>query len=292
MILRDDIALHRKFLVAGQLIGEPGGAARALAFWVAAVGYARKFQTDGIIGDEFLSTYSLEKSHELIVKSLCSKRVKLLHRSTFGARTTYRIHDFEQHNGISPKLKRARELAAERKRRQRAKEAVENSQCHAVTHPVTLRDISVTRARARKDKEKEKEVRTEVQRPDGRGSPATDPEPESPETPQHRDQLSREPADDQNYAVLVRLTHAVLDQQPRVETTADLAEAVKCEAATHLIAYPPDVLERAIRSATVQRQLPTAGPLSALVDRVQSAIATQTLPQTLTAMRRAARSAS
>ena len=154
MILRDDIAHHRKFLLAGQLIGGPAGAARALAVWVGSIGYARSGLTNGIVHDAFLDAFALDSDAKLVGKVLSSRRISLFHRVKGG----YRIHDFDEHNGSTAKLLRERELARARKRRQRAKEAVENSPHQDAVTPLSRRD---SRARVEKEKDKEKEdVRT------------------------------------------------------------------------------------------------------------------------------------
>ena len=159
MLLRDDIAHHRKFLIAGQLIGGVAGASRALALWVAAIGYARKGVTGGIVHDAFLSKFGLDSGVTEVAKALSSRRVRLFHRVKGG----YQIHDFDEHNGSTDKLRRQRELAAERKRRQRAKQPVEKSPVensrHAVTPLVTRDNPRDSRARV-KGKGKGEGVRT------------------------------------------------------------------------------------------------------------------------------------
>ena len=157
MILRDDIAHHKKFLLAGQLIGGPAGPARALAVWVGAIGYARTGLTNGIVHDAFLEKFSLDSDAKLVGKILSLRRIRLFHRIKGG----YLIHDFEEHNGSAEKLLRDRELAKARKRRQRAQEAAaqaaEDARCHAVTPHVTGQKPRDSRAR---DQRKGKGVRS------------------------------------------------------------------------------------------------------------------------------------
>ena len=151
MLLRDDIAHHRKFLVAGEMLGGSGGAARALAVWIAAIGYARRFHTDGFVDEDYVRDKCVTFGGRKVANVLCSRRVRLFHRVKNG----YIVHDFGQYNGTSDKLQRQRELAAARKRKQRAKVGDVTRDVTRDSHDVTQRDKGVTRARARKEREKE-----------------------------------------------------------------------------------------------------------------------------------------
>jgi hypothetical protein len=118
MVLRDDIAMHRKFLLAGKKFGR-GGASRALGLYIAAIGYAREYMTDGFIDDEFLTNFRQDPDAKKLAFALNSRRINLFHRCRGG----YLIHDFHDYNPSKEKLKHQRELAARRKRAQRAREA-------------------------------------------------------------------------------------------------------------------------------------------------------------------------
>lgn len=291
MILRDDIAHHRKFLLAGKLIGGLAGPSRALALYVAAIGFARDGLTDGVIPDEFVDKFWLDSRPKSVAKALTSRRVQLFHRIKGG----YRIHDFHEYNGDAEKLRQQRELARERQRRHRVKEAVENLlKTEDAEHAVTRDTPRDSRARDL-EKEKEKEVRTTspvrslsptcdvptvVQRPDGRETHAG-----YTVTKERRDALSRDPATDENYAVLVRLIHNVMDAQGTIDPTSpELLEGVKEAAATKRIQYPHAILHRALRSVAHQRVIgtpPQGGPLKGLADEVRAAMNINTLPGTL-----------
>jgi hypothetical protein len=274
MLLRDDIAHHRKFLVAGDILGE-SGAAQALALWIAAIGYARRFHTDGYIDEDFVRDRCVTFGGRKVADVLCSRRVRLFHRVKGG----YVVHDFGRHNGTSDKLQRQRELAAARKRKQRAKVAVENL---CITHNADAVTPNVTRdtprdtprdSRAR-DKEKEKEVRTD------RGVRATALVPVPPETDrtapqtarhrhptteeeqQRRRTASRAPAADGNYAVLEKLAHSVLEERHTADAESpDVVETlkVKCKALAINYHTDPQIVRRALVSAATQRVRAVAG---------------------------------
>jgi hypothetical protein len=155
VILNDDIASHRKMLLAGKLIGGTGGASRALGLYVAAVGYARKHFTDGFVDDEFLTNFQLDRDAKRVAKALSSRRVKLFESRRGG----YVIHDFHDHNAKAEKLKEKKKLAAQRQARKRAKDKGQtdpppsppsNGSGQPVTQPVT-RDVP-------RDPEKEKDL--------------------------------------------------------------------------------------------------------------------------------------
>jgi hypothetical protein len=258
MILRDDISQHRKFLLAGQLIGGTGGAARALALYVGALGYARKQLTDGFVDDEFVTKFLLDSDAKLTAKVLASRKVKLFHRVRGG----YRIHDYHKHNGSADKLRQQRDLACARKRRQRAGKAVENSVEHsAVGHASRhLSRGSHAYPQASTDTEKEYVQQAVQQQP---ATAVRTSDLGTVEVPleqradardlsraQKTDTLSREPAADANVAVLVKLTHQVMAATGIRDTTSpDLVEAVKQMAARHRIQYPVRSLGRALSVA-------------------------------------------
>ena len=265
MILRDDIAHHRKFILAGQQIGGPAGASRALAVWVGAIGYARTGLTNGIVHDAFLTNFSLDPDAKLIAKVLSLSRIRLFHRVRGG----YRIHDFDEHNGSIDKMRRRRELARERQRRHRSRLPVENSNggepFDAVTPNVT-RDKGRDLARARVEG-KGKGVRTgasrvlsvsetpEVpkreQRPVGRATSAG-----ANLTPQQTHDLTRAPAADGNYAVIEKLAHTVLEElHPTDPESPDVVETLKRKCAQLGINYTanPQIVRRALASVAARQ---------------------------------------
>jgi hypothetical protein len=282
VILRDTITHHRKFLLAGQLIGGVGGAARALALWVAAIGYAREQLTNGFVDDEFIRKFSLDTEAEIVARALSSARVRLFHKAKGG----YLVHDYVEHNGDAAKLRYQRQLAKNRKRRWRGKQEdiykispVENLWRNAsVTRDA--RDTSVdTIVDSHAYTEKEKEyVRTSidrgtipaspVQRTDsGNSGTAATLASTAPKLNHPKTGLARQPAGDGNYAVIERLAHAVMDDTGLAEPTGELIELVKRACATRRIDYgrdptvARDVVRRAVESACRQRLVtPVAAP--------------------------------
>jgi uncharacterized protein YdaU (DUF1376 family) len=93
-------------------------------------------------------------------------------------------------------------------------------------------------------------VPIEEQRPGGR-----DPAPRYALNPLKKFELTRAPADDGNYAVLVRLAHAVMEREGKSDPDCpDVIDAAKGEAAKLRIRYDPPVFNRALRSAAANRQ--------------------------------------
>lgn len=125
--LEEDIARHRKMVMAGALVDkqierEHGrnapvgyGLPAALGLYTAGIGYAREHLTDGFLPDEFLATFPGKCGALCIATALTDRRVKLWHRVRGG----YRIHDFRKHNESADKIKHRRELGRKRKQQQR-----------------------------------------------------------------------------------------------------------------------------------------------------------------------------
>lgn len=105
MKLTDNIAAHPKILRAGEVIGTAAGRGLALAMYVAAIGHARHFLTDGYVSDEFVRSNPVGSSGEALAKALAHRSVRLFERKGRG----YRIHDWEQHNDPADKIKETRE---------------------------------------------------------------------------------------------------------------------------------------------------------------------------------------
>jgi hypothetical protein len=307
MILQDNIAHHPKFLLAGQLIGGSAGASRALALWVAAIGYAREGLTDGVVHDAFLSTFALDSDPKKVANALTSRRVRLFHRVKGG----YKIHDFTEYNGSADKLRRQRELAKARKRKQRAQQAVENLWKSETRHDVTRdrgRD-NPRDSRARDlEKEKEKEtVRTAASTVRSGSLPDQVPKreqwPAGHETSrvalseQKKDDLRRAPAADGNYAVIEKLAHVVLEELDASNPESPhVVETLKVRCAQLGIHYTthPNITRLALASAATQRTLhPATGPSAAwLADvarRLKQAPTAAALRQQLNALARSRR---
>ena len=119
MKLTDNIATHPKILRAGELIGDAAGRGLALAMYVASIGYARHFLTDGYISDQFVRSNPVGSSGESLAKALAHRSVRLFERV---GRHGYRIHDWEQHNDSAEKIKQGREKVRERVREFRARQ--------------------------------------------------------------------------------------------------------------------------------------------------------------------------
>ena len=135
----------------------------------------------------------------------------------------------------------------------------------------------------------DRNVLKKVQRPDGRS-----PSPSNSFPTDQRTALARAPADDGNFSVLVRLTHAVMDlERDGDPTSPDIIEAVKVAAAQRGILYPPEVLHRALRCAATQRvrsrRPASATPLAAIADQLRVTLQHHTLPATARKMARARR---
>jgi hypothetical protein len=87
------------------MLGGPDGRAKVLALYVASIGYARHFLTDGFVPDAWLSTNGVVTPVSEIAKVFCHKRVRLFHRRRGG----YLIHDFEKMNAKASDMKEKRE---------------------------------------------------------------------------------------------------------------------------------------------------------------------------------------
>jgi len=140
--LEEEIATHRKFVLAGSRIRK-GGVLAALGLYVAGIGYARKHLTNGRVDDEFLTAFLPNSDAIRIAKVLASKRVGLWHRVRGG----YQIHDFLDHNEAAEKLKHKRELARRRKAAERARKDGAATTLPDVTHSVTHDVTRDSRAR-------------------------------------------------------------------------------------------------------------------------------------------------
>lgn len=259
MIYLDElIASHRKILRAGQLIGDAkGGAMAALGLFVAAIGYARSHITDGIVPDEFLANAAKNRT---AINALRDVRLIAPMR---GAR--WRINDYFSWNPTAEEVAQRRQVNKARQKRFRATHQGENAGGNGVTG--SLRGSSVThlsRVPTIHD------PRSTIQYPENPGTPTARSSSPAPDlrkreqrpagrrihlTKEQQDALTRAPADDENYAVLVRLIHDVMDAEATDDAyDPNLIEASKLAAGRAHVLYPPDVFNRALRAAGVQRK--------------------------------------
>jgi hypothetical protein len=105
VILTDTIATHPKILRAGALLGERrAGRARVLSLYVAAIGYARHYLTDGFIPDAFVRSNPVCSRGEVVAKALSAPSVRLWERTRRG----YRIHDFGVFNETADQIRAKR----------------------------------------------------------------------------------------------------------------------------------------------------------------------------------------
>lgn len=117
--LDDKLPGHRKILAAGRLIGDAhGGRSAALGLFVAAIGYAREYLTDGVVPDEFLYDFAKNRA---AVDAL--RRVRLIRKMRGNS---YRIHDFHDWNKSAEKIKKNRDQNRIRQQRFYAKRAGSN----------------------------------------------------------------------------------------------------------------------------------------------------------------------
>jgi uncharacterized protein YdaU (DUF1376 family) len=145
--------------------------------------------------------------------------------------------------------------------------------------PASSRDVPVPR---------------EVQRPDGRDTDTGIGHTPEGEEDERRIELTRAPADDGNYRVMVRLAHDVMDKCHIGDPTSpDLTDLFKTACAQKGITYESEVFHRALRSAATQRVLgrpmvdDRRGPLSPLATQLKAALDAGALPQTVGKMLRA-----
>jgi hypothetical protein len=244
--LDEQIATHRKILQAGRLIGDSkGGVIAALGLFVAAIGYARSHLTDGVVPDEFLQ--KLSRNSDAIT---AMRKAKLL-RPLRG--NLWRIHDYLKWNPSAAQVEHERALAKQRQQVFRRKSTSGKPVRNGVTSgegerrsnaPVTLDPRSPI--------PDPRSPCTEVlQRPGGRDThPPT-------KADERRDALTRQPAADGNYAVIVKLAHTVIDNCGITDPeSVELVERVKDACAQQRIDYATNVgvVRRALSSAVTQRR--------------------------------------
>jgi hypothetical protein len=127
--LDEDLPNHWKVFKAGIQFG-PTGPALVLSLHVAAIGYARKYLTDGFVPLEFFSLNRLMPNALDVAKVMASRRVRLFKVCRGG----YRIHDFHDWNVSASEIKDKRASDRARKQKQRARH---KNVTPPVTPPVT-----------------------------------------------------------------------------------------------------------------------------------------------------------
>jgi hypothetical protein len=279
--LDEQIVSHRKILRAGRLIGDAkGGVIAALGLFVAAIGYARSHLTDGVVPDEFLQEVS--RNSDAIT---AMRKAKLL-RPLRG--NLWRIHDYLKWNPSAAQVEHERALAKKRQQVFRRKSTGFPQGCNGVTSEagerrsnatVTLDPRSPipdplvrTTAATVRTAAPPSVVSTKEQRPGGRDThPPT-------KADERREALTRQPAADGNYAVIVKLAHTIIDSCGITDPESiELVERVKHACAQQRIDYAtnPGVVRRALSSAVTQRTgLQAVAPMA-------TALTTATTPAAL-----------
>lgn len=111
----DKLPSHPKIFRAGSMLGD-NGPAQALAVFLAGLAYARDHLTDGFLPDKFVASCGLVQTPQVVANALCSRSVRLWHRSRGG----YQIHDYHDWNRKASEIKEKREAERKKKAAQRA----------------------------------------------------------------------------------------------------------------------------------------------------------------------------
>lgn len=231
--LEEEIATHRKFVIAGAMNAH-GGLYAVLGLYVAGLGWSRRHATNGHVDDEYLQGPVTQKNHKTdakkIAEILAHPKVRLWHRVRGG----YRIHDYLDHNESAAQLKQRRKLERLRKRRERERK---RTQAVPATHPTVTHSV-------RPDK-----VVTSMRTPRARGTtPTPTPTVRTYEEPAHgadgsllRWRHTRSRGTDgvghPKVAVLAALARHVIAQHPDELDDGELEELIKCAAARANLKY-------------------------------------------------------
>lgn len=278
--LDEKIASHRKILRAGRLLGDrQGGTMAALGLFVAAIGYSRAHLTDGVVPDEFLQEVS--RNRHAILSLHRAKLIKKLRGNRWA------IHDYLAWNKSAGEVREEQRKTRARQARfrdgRKGGNGGGNSSGGGANGPVTplrngegssrLFEIPDPRSPI-PDPRSPVDRSTSSVREQGRGestgkivensgSAARDlqaPRTSAPPNPAAR--LSRQVADDGNYAVIEKLAHAVLEEHGDDPESPDVVDALKAKCGELKISYQADprIVRRALVSAATQRVLVPATP--------------------------------
>lgn len=256
LYLDETLPDHFKIHEAGKLIGGKDGRLIALGLFVTAIAYARHQVTDGFVPSTVVEHYPRRTGG--IKPSDALVQVGLLDKSESGR---YTIHDYHDWNPSAETIKEAKLKARLRKAKWRADRKNgspvdvppvsqgDNSVPHA-SHART-RDVPGTGMIPHSPSPIQKE-----QEQENSGFAASPPA--QPNTSAALNRLSREPSDDRNYRVILRLSHDVMEKTGMENPTdPDLLEAIKGECSRRRIDYSaPGVLTRAVECAARQRLTP------------------------------------
>jgi hypothetical protein len=113
MYLDEDVQNHPKFIRAGALVGGADGRARAFSLWAGALGYARRYLTDGEVPADYLESAGFVSKPMTVADALV--RAKLFEKCPSG----FRIHGFHDRNKSAAKVRRERAKWRAEKRKQR-----------------------------------------------------------------------------------------------------------------------------------------------------------------------------
>jgi hypothetical protein len=237
MIYLDDLLpSHRKILRAGALIGDAhGGRCAALGLFVAAIGYARQYLTDGVVPDEFL--LETARAREPISALHAAKLLRKLRGNR------WQIHDFHQWNPLSAEVLHKRAVNRERLARWRAQKRDNGGNGNA------LRNALRTHY--------EHTCNTSVTLPPYPLSPNhvrtyKNADPAGPTFPQPVENSRLDPGRRPAIAVLAALTRDVLATHPDLDE-GDLIECIKTAAAQAKLRYTGQAVLVALRRARAQR---------------------------------------
>jgi hypothetical protein len=284
--LLEEIDADPKILEAGRLAKAKGGRYYILGVFVAAIGYCRRYKTDGHLPRSFF----LDKDKAGSVAP--SLRAGLIQKTKTG---DYVIPSYLRYNRSAAQVQQTLQLQRERMAKLRrhnqgaAGRDTSGGDADVRAHPTagdadvrngdanvrvpTIHDPRSTKNRGTPANQHDLPVlSTSSDRAASKREQRTRTSAHSPPvenlTKEGKNRLAKVPAADGNFAVLVCLTHDVLDElgsgTPR-PSDPDLLEAVKLAAAKWHIAYDQgDTLTRAVTAAVKQRLGGKSAPLPAL----------------------------
>lgn len=261
----DSIFDHPKIVQAGHLIGGNEGRLIALGLFVRAIAYARHQLTDGDVPVPVLSQWDKRGTWKM---SPCDAlvRVGLLTRDKAGTKGgtstgTYHVHDFLKWNKTAAQLKEEQQLERDRKAKWRAAKASKRLNVPPVVPEVSQRDTDVCPVDVPLFHVPPSPYHDPLKNVQNSGTAATlDSAAYVPAFP--KPSQSKQPAEDGNYRVILKLAHAVMEETGIGDPNSpDLIEDLKRACAKNHIDYGrhPDVdhgvVHRALEAAAIQRTL-------------------------------------